>query len=78
MLDTHNLFSFEHRSRSLHQINTAPYESYRREQRCLQQEFREQPWAYLGESGRRQSVARLRGEKQGTLSESLSIRKHLL
>lgn len=43
MHDKHNLFCLVHSSRSLHQINTAPYESYRREQNRLHQEGREQP-----------------------------------
>lgn len=43
MHDKHNLFSFVLSSRSLHQINTAPDESYCREQHCLYQEGRKPP-----------------------------------
>lgn len=73
----HNLFSFELCSRSLHQINTAPYESYHRARLLVPGRKRtaRSPSERMAGSN---LWARLEGEKQGTLSTSLSIHKHLL
>lgn len=75
MYDKPNLFCFVHSSRSLHQINTAPYESYHRKQHCLNQEGREKLQAYLQRVAGNNLHEELWVEKSAASSESLSTHK---
>lgn len=78
MHDKHNLLCFVRSSRCLHQMNAAPYESYRREQRWLHRGGSAQPWEYQREWQAAISTQELQAEKPTALLESLSTHKHLL